>query len=437
MKSVEQYLERYAEAEAKIVQASISRFPRRYDNVVTIPLVREGTAFAPLLRSLSEASYETPTLGVFIVNGQEKDRAVNAETMAFLGKWAKEDFCSRMTFGAYSEYLDLLVVNRATSEKPFLPKEGVGLARKIVGDLALELIEAGVVRKPWIFCTDGDVAVDSDYFHLPKETGVAAYLAPYRHRCEESVKLALYDLSLRYYEMGLRHAGSPYAFQTLGSTLILRSDCYAMVRGFPKREAGEDFYILNKLAKVGRIVSRRTGQISIEDRPSDRVPFGTGAAVGKMDAERFEMYHPASFDLLKVWLSAAEDYLVAPDEEALKDAIGMESFGKVLESAGVIASLKDAVANRTSTAAAREEFHRTFDAFRTLKLVHAIRDALLPKLPWEKALLTAEWLPKKNLSEHGWMIFLIRLLEKEDCEDFSPLVPSAITPFPPLHSGAF
>ena len=62
---------------------------------------------------------------------------------------------------------------------------------------------------------------------------------------------ALYELRLHHYVLGLEYAGSPYAYHTLGSCLAVKADAYAQVRGFPKRAGAEDFYLLNKLAKLG------------------------------------------------------------------------------------------------------------------------------------------------------------------------------------------
>ena len=123
----------------------------------------------------------------------------------------------------------------------------------------------------------------------------------------------LYEYSLRYYVAGLSYAGSPYAFHTIGSTLAVNAVHYARVRGFPRRQAGEDFYLLNKLAKVGSVrqLSAETDcePIDIAARRSDRVPFGTGAAVGKLmelenPATEFLLYHPAVFGLLRGWLGS-------------------------------------------------------------------------------------------------------------------------------------
>ena len=123
----------------------------------------------------------------------------------------------------------------------------------------------------------------------------------------------LYEYSLRYYVAGLSFAHSPYAFHTIGSTIAVNAAHYAKVRGFPRRQAGEDFYLLNKLAKVGAIMQLGAETdcepIDIAARLSDRVPFGTGAAVGKImeledPAREFLLYHPSVFGLLRSWLGS-------------------------------------------------------------------------------------------------------------------------------------
>ena len=49
----------------------------------------------------------------------------------------------------------------------------------------------------------------------------------------------------------------------------------ALSHGFPRRNATEDFYILNKLAKVGSIARLAGTPVILEGRLSDRVPIGT------------------------------------------------------------------------------------------------------------------------------------------------------------------
>ena len=120
----------------------------------------------------------------------------------------------------------------------------------------------------------------------------------------------------------MNFAGSPYAFHTIGSTMAVSAVHYAKVRGFPKREAGEDFYLLNKLAKVGSVleldVGTDDGAIEIDSRRSDRVPFGTGAAVNKITGladpvREFQFYDPEVFGLLKTWATEPARGLACPD----------------------------------------------------------------------------------------------------------------------------
>src|SRR5262249_38957583 len=138
--------------------------------------------------------------------------------------------------------------------------QGVGLARKIGFDLAARLFAAGRLRSPFIHSTDADVRLPEDYFERAEEGAIAAALVyPFSHRPEEDPVLAravfLYEISLRYYVLGLAFAGSPHAYHTIGSAFAARASAYVSVRGFPKRDAAEDFYLLSKIAKVGPVFS--------------------------------------------------------------------------------------------------------------------------------------------------------------------------------------
>ena len=58
---------------------------------------------------------------------------------------------------------------------------------------------------------------------------------------------------MSYYVAGLAMAGSRYAHHSLGSTIAVHAKTYAAVRGYPKRSAGEDFYLLNKICKLAPV----------------------------------------------------------------------------------------------------------------------------------------------------------------------------------------
>ena len=94
---------------------------------------------------------------------------------------------------------------------------------------------------------------------------------------------------------GLAHAGSRWAFHTIGSLISVTCPAYAAVRGFPRRQAGEDFYFLQELAKTGGVSRIDSTTVHPSARSSDRVPFGTGATVGRHlsgTEDGLAVYHP-------------------------------------------------------------------------------------------------------------------------------------------------
>jgi hypothetical protein len=66
-----------------------------------------------------------------------------------------------------------------------------------------------------------------------------------------------------------------------------------------------------------------------------------------------------------------------------------------LERLGAFPAMREAIERSGDAPTMLRHFHTWFDAFRTLKLVHALRDGGLPSLPWREALAEA---PFTNLS---------------------------------------
>jgi len=303
----------------------------------------------------------------------------------------------------------LLLVDRARPES-FLPEgQGVGLARKIGNDAALRLHVEGRLASPWLHNTDADTLLTPDYFEQTArldaaKTGAAIYF--YEHRFEADPDLALagrlYEISLRYYVLGLAWAGSPYAYQSMGSCLAIPAGSYAQVRGFPKKNAAEDFYVLDKLAKVGAIERLAGAPLSLEGRPSDRVPFGTGRALrdltgGRRSLANFRMDHPLVFAHLSAWLQLL-DRIASTQGDLARAVAALPPEGPffrtgILQEAlarfGVSSAVAQARARSSDPATLRRHLHTWFDAFRTLKLVHALRDGGLASIPWQEALAEA------------------------------------------------
>ncbi len=252
----------------------------------------------------------------------------------------------------------------------------------------------------------------NDYFDqtvgLPEtEAGNAAAVYFFEHRLAEDAKLAeaarLYEISLRYYTLGLAWAGLPYAYEAMGSCIAIRPEAYAVVRGFPKKNAAEDFYLLDKLAKAGSILRLAGRPLLLEGRLSDRVPFGTGRALTDLVTKKraltgFRLYHPAVFAHVAAWLRvltvAAESGgrvdLAVEELPRGNPFFRTELLLESLEKMGAFPAMREAIARSSGDPKTiLRHFHTWFDAFRTLKLVHALRDGGLPSPGYREALAEA------------------------------------------------
>ena len=422
-KAKSKYLAHHAEPEAHWVHALESR-PNRYAQVLVIPAYAEGKGLFHTLSTIPKQP-DGPVLTILVINAScdapPWAHIANQETLRTLTTPnVPTDELAAGAFLRPHPSGDLLVIDRATNDRLFPKSEGVGLARKLGADLALAASTSGVVMSDWIHCSDADVEFPENYFDQtrgPSDQQVAARLYRFRHRPDSQGReydAALqYEISLRYYVLGLRFAGSSYAFHSIGSTLALHTESYAQVRGFPRRQAAEDFYLLNKLAKVGRVESLKGDPIRPSSRVSSRVPFGTGAAIGRMlknpSAER-ATYHPELFAYLRVWQQAIERAFAGPNsatalrgfvERAADETpcVELELLLACLDETGLLASAGKAL--EAPARVAKRQFRDVFDGFRTLKLIHALRGHNLADLPLREALSRAPFI---TLPDDPWAI---------------------------------
>jgi hypothetical protein len=412
-----QYLARHAEPEA----AAVAALDGSWGHALVVPAYGERDSFFPLIGSVPLGPRGEVLIAAVLNARADSPRSVHEANASVRERLLKElpelqplsasppIRAHRLAAGT------LLVIDRAVEEH-YLPEgQGVGLARKIGNDAVLALSAAGRIASPWLHNTDADVLLPRDYFDQlesvdPEGVGSAIYF--YDHRFEEDPELAeaakLYEISLRYYVLGLAWAGSPYAYQSMGSCLAVPRQSYAAVRGFPRKNAAEDFYVLDKLAKVGTIERLAGAPLLLEGRPSDRVPFGTGRALRDLVARKrglagFRLVHPLVFAHLAQWLRILGD--VARTGGGMENALARIPRGNpffradLLETAlreqDAFAAVHEAVAATRDPDALLRRLHTWFDAFRTLKLVHALRDSGFPSIGWRQALTEA---PFTNLA---------------------------------------
>jgi hypothetical protein len=289
-RAVRKYLAAWAEPEIAIAQA----VSPTYGEVLVVPACDEGARFVADLEAIPDA-FDERALVIVVINGSvahsEHVHATNASLLRELSGGARVLSGDPPAFLGERDGFDLLCVDRASESWRFPAKRGVGLARKVGCDLALALVASGRVTSPWIHTSDADARQPTERFRVAaaeRDERVAALTFPYEHVPDGDAgeAIRLYEISLRYWVTALAWAGSPYAFSSIGSTFAIRANAYAQVRGFPRREAGEDFHLLDKVAKLGVVRTPLCPPLLLSGRASERVPFGTGRAVRRMRDER-------------------------------------------------------------------------------------------------------------------------------------------------------
>lgn len=270
---------------------------------------------------------------------------------------------------------------------PNLPKKhaGVGLSRKIGMDEAARRFD--VISKPAgiIVGFDADCRCDPNYFQeieklfreQPKCPGCSIYFEhPLEGPLEPNVyeAIAAYELHLRYYNQGLRYAGFPHAFHTVGSSMAVRAGVYKRQGGMNKRQAGEDFYFLHKVIPLGGYSQLTGTRVIPSERPSERVPFGTGKAVLTFLQEaKCPTYALESLLDLKTFFEMVPS-LYSNDAKSKRLGALSEAMRTFLDKQDLDKSLKEIRKNTSNEAAFCNRFFRWFNAFMAMKFMHDARD---------------------------------------------------------------
>lgn len=403
-----QYLARYAAPESGLSR----QLTERYHAALVVPAYRERPGFLDGYRAALESA-RGRVLVIVVVNAASPVALESWPEHAALlvclrGDAARTLASTPPAFLARHGHFDLLGIDRAHPDHCFPEREGVGLARRIGCDLALAAIADGLVEDDLIYCTDADAELPAGYFERPaRQAGGenSCTVFGFWHMPSGDPRLdaatAVYELGLRYYVAGLAHAGSPYAYHSIGSTLAVRGSAYAAVRGFPRRLGGEDFYLLNKAAKVGPIWRDDAHVIRLASRASTRTVHGTGPAALRLSRERLietaPLYHPEIFVALREWLQVMSSFAENRDLAAARARIRTgplhSAVDAVLEASGAWQALADADRQTRAPRALRLRLHTWFDAFRTLKFVHGLRERGSSSLPFRQALAEAPFRP--------------------------------------------
>ena len=360
-------------------------YKKYFQKIIVVPSIAESETLPTLINSL-EQNDELEllnTLLIVVVNNSisstEEVKNDNQKTIQYL-----KNIKSRVNIS----FIDACSTGKEMDDK----NGGVGLARKIGMDLALTKFDYYSLNKKIMICTDADCTVEP--YYLTKisqefnrnnyEAAVVNFVHDIKGNDEETKAIICYEIFLRHYVLGLNFAKSEYAFHTIGSTMLCTPEAYVKVEGMNKRKAAEDFYFLEKLAKIYPIGELKSTFVYPSKRGSWRVPFGTGRSVDRYlfnSRDEYLLYDPKNFIVLKTWLQVFNDNSISNQIDlirisqnihpALSGFLSQQDFGNFIN--------KVLLKNNNPNEIEKQK-HFWFDAFRTLKLIHYLRDETYPNI---------------------------------------------------------
>ena len=327
-----------------------------------------------------------------------------------------------------SIFFRLYVVD--TGKAP-VPGWGVGLARRTGMDEALRRFNTVENPEGAIVCLDADCTVEKNYFtaiynELVSKKDRKACSLYFEHPLSGSLfpadvynYITQYELHMRYFVQGLKYSGFPYPFHTVGSALAVKALQYVKAGGMNRRQAGEDFYFIQKLSPLGYFTLNRT-TVFPSPRESKRVPFGTGVMITRsMDNNNnvFLTYNSLAFsDLRKLFDIVPTLYPANRDKVGYSYNIlppGLKTFTGEEEWMGKI----DEIRRNTSTYESfMKRFFFWFNMFRIVKYLNHIHTEKYDRIPVRDAAYNIlELSGFKDIPEDICQLLLYyRLLEKSE-----------------------
>lgn len=330
---------------------------------------------------------------IVVINSPENSPAAilsqNEQTYNDLRDWEKANPFSFLK-------IRILVANNLPGKDA-----GAGLARKIGMDEAVSRFDNAGNYEGVIISLDADTTVDPNYlveiekfFEIHEADGCNIYFEHPLEGTDYSQDLyegiARYELFLRYFVQSLREIHFPFAFHTIGSGFATKADAYVRQGGMNKRTAGEDFYFLQKLIPHGRFYELNSTRVCPSPRVSDRVPFGTGAAMkdlAEKNQKEFLAYHPDSFGEIDRFMKLT-NFFYENKKIDLETIIRDECMKSYLVQNSFTDKLYEIRQNSKGLKSFRKRFYNWFNAFRVFKFLNYAHETQYEKIPSSDAALS-------------------------------------------------
>jgi len=383
------YLQKYAYT-GQLIQEK----PDDVSIILVIPCYKESELLLSL-QSIKEC--ELPDKAVveviIVVNSSDHDNdevlAINSKTFFEAENWIKE-------YSAYRLRFYLLHVKDIPEKHA-----GVGLARKIGMDEAVRRFNGCNNNKGIIAGFDADAVCNQNYLieiekhfrQYPRTVGCSFYfehpLSGDKYSEDNYKAIVLYELYLRYYIEALRFSGFPYAYHTLGSSFAVGVEAYIKQGGMNRRKAGEDFYFLHKIIPLGNYYEINSTCIYPSPRSSDRVPFGTGAAIEKIVKNKDTLYpafHPDAFNDLKIFFNHIGIlYQISTSQMETWLKKNPESISRYLMQTDFYNAVENVNRNSAGKTAFIKRFFNWFNGLQVLQFLNYSHESVFNKIPVEAA----------------------------------------------------
>jgi glycosyltransferase involved in cell wall biosynthesis len=354
------------------------------DLVVVIPCYNEPDLFTTL-HSLEEAIPPNMRVATIIVfnsserstrEGIQQNRISCKQTVEFAAIHNSDSSC----------FLPLLFED--------LPRKhaGVGLARKIGMDLAVQHFFSTENERGVIVSLDADCTVSANFFADIYKTFMCndklnVTVHNFYHRVEgENLSLEMavrqYEGYIRYFRDKLQYIGFPYYYHTIGSAFAVKADAYVRVGGMGRQQGGEDFYFLQKIFALGEIREHDNVWVYPLARFSDRVPFGTGPALEKILNEpdgQMKVYSPDAFEALKQLFELKDIFFGKNEVEVEQELLSLHPAVQMfLNENEFLIDVTDCNTNSASLTAFQKRFFQHFNAFKIIKYLNCVHPVPFP-----------------------------------------------------------
>jgi len=283
------------------------------------------------------------------------------------------------------------------AERHFIGGWGVGLARKTGMDEAVRRFNS--IDKPdgIILNLDADCTVEKNYFlavsnELLKKDNLAACSIYFEHPLSGNnypdtifKYITLYELHLRYYFQGLAYSGFPYVFHTVGSAIAVKALAYIKAGGMNRKQAGEDFYFIQKLVPAGGYFNLNSTTVYPSPRASSRVPFGTGASIGKLSSDRSSTlltYNMLAFRELRTFFELTDVFFKCSPEQ-LNEHFNLipQGLRLFLDQKEWIDKMIEVKNNTSGIESFKKRFYVWFNMFRVVKYLNYVHLDFFEKKP--------------------------------------------------------